>query len=319
MCTRTSRCYWFGGPGWKRVLCYRCVCLLYVLFVLGVVMLLPAPVECGCRRLAQKPCEAICVRPNTPNRRTLGARPDYGVDADNVSFPPASSDAWTCELRIVVIMPANTSVQASLPRVHPVLEKAEDFIRREGIFPADVAIRWIPFDDRCEQARATVMAMDGTGSDYCGHLILGPSCDFALAPVARIARYIYNDGIPVITGAGYTFDFEEPKTHCENEFHMLFRTGLVSFKRMAFFMIELIRHFKWNRVVYFYDRHSYYNVAGPQTGHLLMNTMAEFFRHENITYSPFSTDSARTNFTESLKEKVGLSYASKCFVRFAQR
>lgn len=69
--------------------------------------------------------------------------------------------------------------------------------------------------------------------------------------------------------------------------------------------------FNWNRVVYFYERQSYYNVAGPQTGHLLMNTMAEFFRHENITYSPFSTDSARTNLTESLKEKVGLSYASK--------
>ncbi|KFB35337.1 AGAP003284-PA-like protein [Anopheles sinensis] len=69
-------------------------------------------------------------------------------------------------------------------------------------------------------------------------------------------------------------------------------------------------NFKWNRVVYFYERQSYYNVAGPQTGHLLMNTMAEFFRHENITYSPFSTDSARTNLTESLKEKVGLSYAS---------
>ena len=79
-------------------------------------------------------------------------------------------------------------------------------------------------------------------------LLLTMYCLFCLlfffiltAPVARIARYIYNDGIPVITGAGYTFDFEEPKTHCENEFHMLIRTGLVSFKRMAFFMIELIR------------------------------------------------------------------------------
>uniref|UniRef100_A0A182P5S3 Receptor ligand binding region domain-containing protein n=1 Tax=Anopheles epiroticus TaxID=199890 RepID=A0A182P5S3_9DIPT len=323
MCTRTPRCCWIGGmPGWRwEMLCYRCVCFLYVLAVLGIVIL-PAPVESGCRRLVRKPCEAICVRTvaqesnNSPNGRLqhpIGTNvPDSGERMGNVSLPHLPTvGGWTCELRIVAIMPANTSVQASLPRVQPVLEKAEGFIRREGIIPADVAIRWIPFDDRCEQARATVMAMDGTGSDYCGHLILGPSCDFALAPVARIARYIYNDGIPVITGAGYTFDFEEPKTHCENEFHMLIRTGLVSFKRMAFFMIDIIRHFNWDRVVYFYDRQSYYNVAGPQTGHLLMNTMAEFFRHENITYSPFSTDSARTNLTESLKEKVGLNYASK--------
>uniref|UniRef100_A0A182QA02 Receptor ligand binding region domain-containing protein n=1 Tax=Anopheles farauti TaxID=69004 RepID=A0A182QA02_9DIPT len=298
------------------------VLLFGVGFVLLVLLLLlPTPVEAGCRRLAQKPCEAICVRADSVDRR-MGSMHGLGRDEmGNVSTTTTTrsgGDGWTCELRIVVIMPANTSVEASQPRVLPVLEKALGKIRRDGIIPANVAIRLITFDDRCEQARATVMAMDGTGSDSCGHLILGPSCDFALAPVARIARYIYNDGIPVITSAGYTFDFEEPKTHCENEFHMLIRTGLVSFKRMAFFMIELFRHFKWNRVVYFYERQSYYNVAGPQTGHLLMNTMAEFFRHENITYSPFSTDSARTNLTESLKEKVGLSHAMTLLARRLQ-
>ncbi|ETN60844.1 hypothetical protein AND_007520 [Anopheles darlingi] len=182
-----------------------------VLIVVGLGIVMLPPVDAGCRPLVRKECEKIC--------RTNG----------------------NCELRIVVIMPANTSVEASLPRVRPVLEKAEEHIRRRAIIPAKVAIRWISYDDRCEQARATVMAMDGTGSETCGHVILGPTCDFALAPVARIARYIYNDGIPVLTGAGYTFDFEEPKTFCENEFHMLIRTGLVSFKRMAYFMIDLIR------------------------------------------------------------------------------
>ncbi|XP_052869345.1 atrial natriuretic peptide receptor 3 [Anopheles cruzii] len=259
-----------------------------VLFA-GFGSIVPPAVEAGCRRLERKACEAICVRSTSPS---------------------SAGDDWNCELRVVLIMPANTSFEVSLPRVQPVLAKAEADIRQRAIIPRNVSIRWIPFDDRCEQARATVMAMDGTGSEVCGHLILGPTCDFALAPVARIARYIYNDGIPVLTGAGYTFDFEEPKTSCEHEFHMLIRTGLVSFKRMAYFMIDLIRHFKWKRVVYFYDRQSYYNVAGPQTGHLLMNTMAEFFRHENITYSPFATDSARTNLTESLKEKVGVNYAN---------
>uniref|UniRef100_A0A182FSG2 Receptor ligand binding region domain-containing protein n=1 Tax=Anopheles albimanus TaxID=7167 RepID=A0A182FSG2_ANOAL len=254
--------------------------LAAILFTVGLGIVMLPSVDAGCRSLARRECEQIC-----------------GTNG-------------TCQLRIVVIMPDNTSVEASWPRVEPVLMKAEEDIRRRSIIPAKVNISWIWYDDECEQARATVMAMDGTGSETCGHVILGPTCDFALAPVARIARYIYNDGIPVITGAGYTFDFEEPKTLCENEFHMLIRTGLVSFKRMAYFMIDLIRHFKWNRVVYFYDRHSHYNVAGAQTGHLLMNTMAEFFRHENITYSPFSTDSARTNLTESLKEKVGVNYAS---------
>ncbi|XP_053671610.1 atrial natriuretic peptide receptor 3 [Anopheles nili] len=316
MCARTlgKCCSWVYGrsvtrPQWGR--------FLLVLVGMGLV-LSPATVEAGCRPLQRKPCEAICMR-RQPAKDHIDATNRTGLtfstNHDISSLHGLSNDEWTCELRIVVIMPANTNVHASLPRVRPVLTKAEDFIRRERIIPADVAIRWIESDDRCDQARATVMAMDGTGSDMCAHLILGPSCEFALAPVARIARYIYNDGIPVITGAGFTFDFEKPKTHCEDEFHLLIRTGLVSFKRMAFFMIDLIRHYQWNRVVYFYDRKSYYNVAGPQTGHLVMNTMAEIFRHENITYLPFATDSTRSNFTESLKEKVGLSYASKCYSR----
>lgn len=124
--------------------------LVAVLFVVGLGIVMLPPVDAGCRPLVRKECEKICQ--------------SNGV----------------CELRIVVIMPANTSVEASLPRVQPVLEKAEEDIRRRGIIPAKVNISWISYDDRCEQARATVMAMDGTGSETCGHVILGPTCDFAL-------------------------------------------------------------------------------------------------------------------------------------------
>lgn len=89
------------------------------------------------------------------------------------------TNRWKCELRIIVILPANTSIEASSPRVHPVLLKAEDYIRSQKIIPSSVAIRWIFYDDKCDQARATVSAMDGTGRD-CGHVILGPACDLSL-------------------------------------------------------------------------------------------------------------------------------------------
>lgn len=272
--------------------------------VLAVVsLLLPGAVRAECRRQDVRQCEAICV----PIESGRGV-----IENNSTVNAQLETNQWKCELRIVVILPANTSIEASSPRVHPVLLKAEDYIRSQRIIPSSVAIRWIFYDDKCDQARATVSAMDGTGRD-CGHVILGPACDLSLAPVARIGRFIYNDGIPVITGAGYTFDFEQNKTRCEDEFYLLIRTGWVSFQRIAYFMIDLLRHFNWNRVVYFYERHAYYNVAGPQTGHLVLSTMAEYFRRENITYLPFSTDSTRTNFTESLKEKVGLSHSSKFY------
>ncbi|XP_055636571.1 atrial natriuretic peptide receptor 1 isoform X4 [Toxorhynchites rutilus septentrionalis] len=257
--------------------------------------------QAGCRKQEPRTCEAICV----PSAPSSGGG---GVEDNSTISVLSESKRWKCELRIIVIMPQNTSIEASLPRVQPALLKAEEYIRSQQIIPPSIAIRWVFYDDECDQARATVSVMDGTGRD-CGHVILGPTCDLALAPVARIGRFIYKDGIPVITGAGYTFDFVQRKTRCEDEFYLLIRTGWVSFKRIAFFMIDLLKHFKWNRVVYFYERHGYYNVAGPQTGHLVLSTMAEFFRRQNITYLPFSTDSARTNYTESLKEKVGLSHS----------
>ncbi|XP_001652227.2 atrial natriuretic peptide receptor 3 [Aedes aegypti] len=276
---------------------------LHMVSTVLVIITLMLPTARGeCRRQDTRQCEAICVPVATEGNVMKNNSTSVSTQLE--------TNQWKCELRIIVILPANTSIEASSPRVHPVLLKAEDYIRAQQIIPSSVAIRWIFYDDKCDQARATVSAMDGTGRD-CGHVILGPACDLSLAPVARIGRFIYNDGVPVITGAGYTFDFEQNKTRCEDEFYLLIRTGWLSFQRIAYFMIDLLRHFKWNRVVYFYERHGYYNVAGPQTGHLVLSTIAEFFRRENITYLPFSTDSTRTNFTESLKEKVGLSHSSK--------
>ncbi|XP_055610073.1 uncharacterized protein LOC129757009 [Uranotaenia lowii] len=180
-----------------------------------------------CHSRVPRACEAICINSETTTATTSSSSDGHGHE-------------WKCELRIIVIMPSNTSIEASYPRVHPVLLKSEEYIRSQQIIPPSVAIRWIHYDDKCDQARATVSAMDGTGLE-CGHVILGPTCDLALAPVARIGRFINNAGVPVITGAGYTFDFVQRKTLCEDEFFMLIRTGSLSFKRIAFFMIDLLR------------------------------------------------------------------------------
>ena len=61
------------------------------------------------------------------------------------------------------------------------------------------------------------------------------------APVGRIAKYFYSSGLPIITSAGYTFDFEDKKTSCDHQFYMLTRAGLLSYKSMAFFMMAVMK------------------------------------------------------------------------------
>lgn len=60
------------------------------------------------------------------------------------------------------------------------------------------------------------------------------------APVSRIVKYFRNDGTPLITVGGYTYDFVENKTTCSNEYNMLIRTGLLSFQTIANFMADIM-------------------------------------------------------------------------------
>lgn len=61
-----------------------------------------------------------------------------------------------------------------------------------------------------------------------------------LAPVSRIVKYFRSDGTPLITVGGYTYDFVQNKTTCDNEYHMLIRVGLLSFQTIADFMVDIM-------------------------------------------------------------------------------
>lgn len=84
-------------------------------------------------------------------------------------------------------------------KVLPVLELAEQKIRDEKILPDLLKISWIPFDDQCKQEHATLSIIDAYAKN-CSHLIIGSSCDYSLASMSRISKYLYNDGLNIITG-----------------------------------------------------------------------------------------------------------------------
>lgn len=88
------------------------------------------------------------------------------------------------------------------------------------------------------------------------------------ASVSRIAKYFYNDGLNIITGGAFSFDFEEPKASCDDQFHMLHRVGILSFERIAMFTTNLMRNFNWKRAAFVYERNGYFQVGGIQTCHL---------------------------------------------------
>lgn len=100
------------------------------------------------------------------------------------------------------------------------------------------------------------------------HLHCSSSKIFLAASVSRIAKYFYNDGMNIITAGGFSYDFEEKKTNCGDQFHMLTRAGVMSFERIASFTAHLMKNFNWKRAAFVYDRNGYKEVGGSQTCHL---------------------------------------------------
>lgn len=163
------------------------------------------------------------------------------------------------------------------------IEMAEERIRRDQILPDRVKISWMRYDDKCDVAVSTISVMDAYTKD-CSHFVIGPSCEYCVcesltpycssskiflaASVSRIAKYFYNDGMNIITAGGFSYDFEEKKTNCGDQFHMLTRAGVMSFERIASFTAHLMKNFNWKRAAFVYDRNGYKEVGGSQTCHL---------------------------------------------------
>ena len=61
----------------------------------------------------------------------------------------------------------------------PVIDLAIESIKKQQIIPPFLKVSVTFYDDQCDASYATVSTMDGTSKD-CGHVLFGPSCDYAL-------------------------------------------------------------------------------------------------------------------------------------------
>ncbi|CAG9806122.1 unnamed protein product [Chironomus riparius] len=220
----------------------------------------------GCRNQESRACESICT-----------------TDLNG---------ALKCEVRGAVILPSIKSkikVEASLEKVFPVIELADLKVQADKILPDFIKFNWTYYDDKCDSALATINVIDAY-KEKCSHFIIGPSCDFSVAAVSRIAKYFYNDGLNIVTAGGYTYDFEEPKNTCDDQFYMLHRVGMLSFEQISKFVIKIMENFNWENALFLYDREGNSEVGGSQTCHLMMSSVAKSFREKNLKFSAYVLD-----------------------------
>ncbi|XP_063896988.1 atrial natriuretic peptide receptor 1 isoform X2 [Helicoverpa armigera] len=213
-----------------------------------------------------------------------------------------------CKIRAALLLPKNTTYDACLSAVGPALDLAMQDPVIKNAFPPWLSVEWLKYDvTDCDAAYAVISAIDAYND--CAHVFFGPSCDFALASVARIAKFLGGMGTPLVTTGGFTFDFVKPKQTCQDEFYMLVRAGPLGFEDLAYFLIDLMRHFEWKQLLLINEPESQLHVAGKSTCHLMMKSFANFLKKEEILYTPWDTTSdAGLNYTENLKFYLGYKY-----------
>ncbi|XP_076630684.1 atrial natriuretic peptide receptor 1 isoform X3 [Colletes latitarsis] len=241
----------------------------------------PAAGKVTCREVQlARDCEALCKK----NR--------YG--------------AYSCELRIAVLLPADASFDISLPRVRPVLDLAVVEARSRGLLPPWLRLKFHPHDDHCDAMYAQIAAIDGFSN--CVHLFLGPACDYCVAAVGRVVKFF---GAPLITTGGFTYDFTEKKTECKDEYFMTTRIGSLAFRDLANLFLGVMNRYEWRKVHLVYATNGQSQVAGRHTCQLMMKSMVEFIKKQpNFSFGTFDLETTVVrDYPEALRDHVGNWYS----------
>jgi ABC-type branched-subunit amino acid transport system substrate-binding protein len=115
------------------------------------------------------------------------------------------------EVQIGVILPESSHYPWSIQRVLPAINIAIEYVQND-ILPG-TRLEILVADSDCSETKASLAAFELYQKK--AHVLLGPVCNYAVAPVARFST---NWNIPIITAGASVVDFDT-----KNEFKLLTR------------------------------------------------------------------------------------------------
>nr|XP_020662767.1 atrial natriuretic peptide receptor 3 isoform X1 [Pogona vitticeps] len=174
------------------------------------------------------------------------------VSSNSSSSRPGAEEEEAAEgadeekaLRVLVLLPKDNAYLFSLARVRPAIEYAVRSLEANGtLLPAGYKFRLFYNDSDCGNGAffslVDMVALRRQWPD----LLLGPVCDYAAAPVARLASH-WN--VPMISAGALAAGFSA-KT---GEYSHLTRVS-PGYAKMGEMFLALFRHHQWNRVLLVY-------------------------------------------------------------------
>ncbi|XP_052125061.1 atrial natriuretic peptide receptor 3 isoform X5 [Frankliniella occidentalis] len=125
---------------------------------------------------------------------------------------------------------------------------------------------------------------------------------------------------PLLTVGALTHDFSQKKTSCDDEYHMLTRVGSLGFRDVALFLVSVMDHYSWRRVMLVYDKDGYRRVSGEHTCKLMMEALVKRLKQHNLQFRAFDTEkAANQGVKEHLRREVGNDFSGAGSVLLARR
>ncbi|XP_054713720.1 atrial natriuretic peptide receptor 3-like [Uloborus diversus] len=149
------------------------------------------------------------------------------------------------EIYVVILLPKNNRYLASYSKVRPAINVSLSKIKELGLLPNIKFNITDAADTKCDSDPSIWEAVKAY-IELPVHLFLGPSCDYAVAPIARLLKYMK---IPMITAGALAMDFNrKDRKDGSSEYFMLVRTGWI-FKGMANILDHIFKRFNWKKIV----------------------------------------------------------------------
>ncbi|XP_060537120.1 atrial natriuretic peptide receptor 2-like isoform X2 [Cylas formicarius] len=211
-----------------------------------------------------------------------------------------------CTVHVVVLLPGSDFYIVNLARAQETLDLA---IRNVNELLAKPPFYWDFhwIDDGCSAEKAVGGIVEA--NEGCNHVMFGPVCDYALASVGRIAKYIGFSGIPLLTPGGFTFDFTVKKRETSDEMYLLVNSGSVDYASYAEFVHLIIDRYNWTKVALMYEKTQQNEVAGDDSCILFEKTLINEIKIiPNFDYIDGDLELMGLNYTDFLQEKVGVNY-----------
>ncbi|XP_041760134.1 atrial natriuretic peptide receptor 3-like isoform X1 [Coregonus clupeaformis] len=172
-------------------------------------------------------------------------------------LPGRTSAAVNEDIEVLVMLPKNNSYMFSIARVAPAIEYAKQGLKIGGGLYSGLNFNVRYEDSDC--GNDALFSLVDRSCEKKPDLVLGPVCEYAAAPVVRMASH-WN--IPVISAGALASGFSDK----EKEYSHLTRIS-PSYLKMAETFLAMFRHFNWKDALLIFDedkqeRNCYFTMEG---------------------------------------------------------